>query len=144
MSNVLRGVITNPDKIYGKSAYEIAVKHGYDGTEAEWIASVEANRVATEEAKEVVLESEKTVIECAQSARASRDEAVRKAESARVSMVSASQFASNANSHMVEAQLAASKAEQHASLLQASHQLLVVGETLTAGFATVEEETLIL
>lgn len=40
MSNVLRGVITNPDKIYGKSAYEIAVMHGFDGTEEEWLDSL--------------------------------------------------------------------------------------------------------
>lgn len=50
MSNVLRGVITNPDKIYGKSAYEIAVMHGFDGTEEEWVK-------ATDLAKEITLDS---------------------------------------------------------------------------------------
>jgi hypothetical protein len=40
MSNVLRGVITNPDVIRGKSAYEIAVMHGFDGTEEEWLDSL--------------------------------------------------------------------------------------------------------
>jgi hypothetical protein len=49
MSNVLRGVITNPDKIYGKSAYEIAVMHGFDGTEEEWVK-------ATDLAKEITLD----------------------------------------------------------------------------------------
>lgn len=43
MSNVLRGVITNPDTIYGKSAYEIAVMHGFDGTEEEWLESLQYN-----------------------------------------------------------------------------------------------------
>ena len=42
MSNVLRGVITNPDVIYGKSAYELAVMHGFDGTEEEWVNIVNA------------------------------------------------------------------------------------------------------
>ena len=41
--DVLRGTILNPDKIYGKSAYEIAVMHGFDGTEEEWLASLIAN-----------------------------------------------------------------------------------------------------
>lgn len=40
MSNVLRGVITNPDVIRGKSAYEIAVMHGFDGTEEEWLETI--------------------------------------------------------------------------------------------------------
>ena len=34
----------------GLSTYELAVKHGYDGTEAEWIAEQEASRKAAEEA----------------------------------------------------------------------------------------------
>lgn len=36
----LRGSISMPDAITGKSAYEIAVMHGFDGTEEEWIASI--------------------------------------------------------------------------------------------------------
>ena len=37
MSNTIRGVMVNPEVIYGKSAYEIAVMHGFDGTEEEWL-----------------------------------------------------------------------------------------------------------
>lgn len=40
MSNVLRGTIVNPDVVRGKSAYEIAVMHGFEGTEEEWIKSL--------------------------------------------------------------------------------------------------------
>lgn len=40
MSNTLTGSVTNPEKIYGKSAYEIAVMHGFDGTEEEWLPSL--------------------------------------------------------------------------------------------------------
>lgn len=36
----LRGSITIPDTIHGKSAYEIAVYHGFDGTEEEWLESL--------------------------------------------------------------------------------------------------------
>lgn len=50
MSNILKGAVVNPDKIYGKSAYEIAVMHGFEGTEEEWVK-------ATDLAKEITLDS---------------------------------------------------------------------------------------
>ena len=37
---VLRGRAYIPDTIHGKSAYEIAVEHGFDGTEEEWLDSL--------------------------------------------------------------------------------------------------------
>lgn len=37
----LRGSLSNPDLIVGKSAYEIAVIHGFKGTEEEWLASLQ-------------------------------------------------------------------------------------------------------
>lgn len=40
MSNVLRGTIVNPDVIRGKSAYEVAVANGFEGTETEWLESL--------------------------------------------------------------------------------------------------------
>lgn len=36
----LRGSVAMPDMIVGKSAYEIAVMHGFDGTEEEWLESL--------------------------------------------------------------------------------------------------------
>ena len=36
----LRGSLSLPDMIRGYSAYEIAVAHGFDGTEEEWLASL--------------------------------------------------------------------------------------------------------
>ena len=45
MSNVLRGTIVNPDVIRGKSAYEIAVMHGFNGTEEEWLESLKVDAV---------------------------------------------------------------------------------------------------
>ena len=36
----LKGKAIIPDKIYGDSAYEIAVKNGFEGTEVEWLASL--------------------------------------------------------------------------------------------------------
>lgn len=48
MSNVLKGTVMNPEKVYGKSAYEVAVANGFDGTEEEWLYSLaeEANKLA--------------------------------------------------------------------------------------------------
>lgn len=55
----LRGSISIPETIHGKSAYEIAVYHGFDGTEEEWLESLKS--VLTEEDKReianMVLES---------------------------------------------------------------------------------------
>ena len=40
----LRGMLYQPNTIHGKSAYEIAVMNGYDGTEAEWLASLKGDK----------------------------------------------------------------------------------------------------
>lgn len=49
----LRGSLSIPDAIHGKSAYEIAVAHGFDGTEEEWLLHLErAQSEAVEEAAE--------------------------------------------------------------------------------------------
>lgn len=42
--DVLRGMVLNPEKIYGKSAYEIALKHGFVGTEKQWLDSLTVNK----------------------------------------------------------------------------------------------------
>lgn len=36
----LRGSLSKLDAIHGKSAYQVAVANGFDGTEAEWLASL--------------------------------------------------------------------------------------------------------
>lgn len=46
--DVLRGTVLNPEKIYGKSAYEIALMHGFEGTEEEWLESLHSGRDALE------------------------------------------------------------------------------------------------
>jgi hypothetical protein len=40
MKENLIGTVMNPEVIRGKSAYEIAVAHGFEGTEEEWLASL--------------------------------------------------------------------------------------------------------
>ena len=42
----LRGSISMPDAIQGKSAYELAVMHGFKGTEEEWLASLKGEKGA--------------------------------------------------------------------------------------------------
>lgn len=48
----LKGTVVNPDEIHGKSAYEIAVMHGFEGTEEEWLESL----------KYILTEDDKTAI----------------------------------------------------------------------------------
>lgn len=43
----MRGSLKIPDLITGKSAYEIAVMHGFQGTEEEWLESLKAEYQAT-------------------------------------------------------------------------------------------------
>lgn len=40
----LRGSLSMPDMITGKSAYEIALLNGFEGTEAEWLASLKGDK----------------------------------------------------------------------------------------------------
>ena len=49
MNNGLKGAVTNPEKIYGKSAYEIAVMNGFDGTEEEWLQSLHGSKIVSTE-----------------------------------------------------------------------------------------------
>ena len=44
--NSLKGNVYVPDAIHGKSAYEIAVIHGFKGTEEEWLESLKATAIA--------------------------------------------------------------------------------------------------
>lgn len=39
----LVGTVYKPTEIHGKSAYEIAVMHGFDGTEEEWLNQIGYN-----------------------------------------------------------------------------------------------------
>lgn len=39
-NSILRGKVSIPDAIVGKSAYEIALLNGFKGTEEEWLASL--------------------------------------------------------------------------------------------------------
>ena len=39
----LQGKALIPEKIYGDSAYEIAVKNGFEGTEEEWLLSLKGD-----------------------------------------------------------------------------------------------------
>ena len=56
--------IHSPTTIHGKSAYEIALIHGFNGTEEEWLASLKAvlsvddlARIAAEVAKVITVQS---------------------------------------------------------------------------------------
>ena len=52
----LRGSLSIPDAIHGKSAYEIAVMNGFKGTEAEWLASLKGKDASEEQIAAAVAE----------------------------------------------------------------------------------------
>lgn len=56
----------------GYSAYEIAVQHGYVGTEEEWNAAVNSERIAAEEAAAAASDSADSAAEAAQQTAADR------------------------------------------------------------------------
>lgn len=107
MSDYLKGTIANPDKIYGKSAYEIAVKYGYRGTEEEWSKEVEANRIAAEEARNVAEEMRDSAVTASKGAAIRADDAERSAQAAETSSLMAQEARDTATQ-------AAKQAEQFA------------------------------
>ena len=42
--STITGVVRNPEAIRGKSAYEVAVANGFEGTEEEWLASLKGEK----------------------------------------------------------------------------------------------------
>ncbi len=61
MSNKIVGHIYAPNAIQGKSAYEIAIMHGFAGTEEEWLDSLTKEAVIKSE--EAIAETKKQAIE---------------------------------------------------------------------------------
>lgn len=125
MSNILRGVITNPDVIRGKSAYEIAVAHGFDGTEEEWLEELHAKAIIdAETAKRVeqavvdanqAVDDANSAMQTANEASSAAQEAAAKAESAESVATSASANAQSAASRAEAAETAAKNAETAAT-----------------------------
>lgn len=64
----MSSAINYPTMIRGKSAYEIALIHGFKGTEAEWLASLKGN-MTEEDLQKVIEEVAKIVTTGAASAR---------------------------------------------------------------------------
>lgn len=98
----LRGSLSIPEAITGKSAYEIDVMHGYDGTEEEWLKEVRGDfddRVAEAKA-EFNAEVENVIIP---EAKAELEEEVARAEAA----------ANEAEGHANRAEAAADRLEYY-------------------------------
>ena len=60
----IHSAIHSPTSIHGKSAYEIALIHGFRGTEKEWLESLKG-KLTDEDLKKIADEVAKTVIEAA-------------------------------------------------------------------------------
>lgn len=124
---------------YYLSAYALAVKHGYEGTEEEWIAAVEAARLSAEESAAAALASaeaaalsESNVAEDA----AATLEAAQAALSAKGSAEAASANAVVAKDAALAAQAAAELAEAHAETAEAN------AETAEGGAVTAKNEAI--
>lgn len=100
------------------SAYAIAVKHGYKGTEAEWVAAQEKARVDSEAAAKAAQAAQ----EAAETARAQAQTAKTKAENAQTAAAQAAQTATGAASAATQAAQAAQTAKGAAEQAQTGAQ----------------------
>lgn len=124
------------------SAYAIAVKHGYTGTEKEWIEEQERNRKASEQAASDA-ESAKTAAEVAQraaenakaGAESAKSVAADSATSARLSVSKAAQSVSDAESAKTAAGEAQKAAENAKSAAAVSASLAQESAVQAAGSA---------
>ena len=124
------------------SAYAIAVKHGYVGTEEDWIEEQERNRKASEQAASDA-ESAKTAAEVAQraaenakaGAESAKSAAADSAASARLSVSKAAQSASDAESAKTAAGEAQKAAESAKSAAAVSASLAQESAAQAAGSA---------
>lgn len=92
------------------SAYAIAVKHGYKGTEAEWVAAQEKARVDSEAAAKAAQAAQ----EAAEAAREQAQTAKTGAETAQTAAAQAAQTATGAESAATQAAQAAQTAKEAA------------------------------
>lgn len=100
------------------SAYAIAVKHGYKGTEAEWVAAQEKARVDSEAAAKAA----KTAQEAAEAAREQAQTAKTSAETAQTAAAQAAQTATGAAGAATQASQAAQTAKEAAEQAQTGAQ----------------------
>ena len=100
------------------SAYAIAVKHGYKGTEAEWVAAQEQARVDSEAAAKAA----KTAQEAAEAAREQAQTAKTSAETAQGAAAQAAQTATGAAGAATQAAQAAQTAKEAAEQAQTGAQ----------------------
>lgn len=100
------------------SAYAIAVKHGYKGTEAEWVAAQEKARVDSEAAAKAA----KTAQEAAEAAREQAQTAKTSAETAQGAAAQAAQTATVAAGAATQAAQAAQTAKEAAEQAQTGAQ----------------------
>ena len=100
------------------SAYAIAVKHGYEGTEAEWVAAQEKARVDSEAAAKAAKEAQKA----AEAAREQAQTAKTGAENAKTAAAQQAQTATDAARTATQAAQAAQTAKEAAEQAQTGAQ----------------------
>lgn len=94
------------------SAYGIAVKYGYKGTEEEWAAEQEINRTVAVKAAQDAADAAKQAAQAATNAQASVEQAGPAAQSAAASAAQAAQSASEAGRAKTDAEAALANLQQ--------------------------------
>ena len=106
-----------PQGVQGLSAYEVAVQHGYEGSEADWAEELSGAQAAATAAKDQATEAGKQATAAANSATAaagSATTAVKQAEEAAVSAATASEGATAAQQEASRAKSEADRADTEA------------------------------
>lgn len=145
-------VITVPAN--GLSAYEIAVRHGFEGTEEEWLASLKGEKGDAftysdftpgqiADLKKPAVDAAKDAAEAAEKARAAATEAGKAAEAANQAATNASEAAKQATEAKAAANEAATTAAQAAMNAAKINQAIQAEETkrVTAEQSRVSAET---
>lgn len=132
----IQGTINNLN-IYHVDAYAVAVRNGYKGTEAEWLASL------AESANGIAMDYAEQASRSANNAKASEAEAKAAAESAKASVTSAQNNASVTNAYAANAMASALGANTSATNAKASETNAKASETnaVTAAASASASET---
>ena len=132
----IQGTINNLN-IYHVDAYAVAVRNGYKGTEAEWLASL------AESANGIAMDYAEQASRSANNAKGSETEAKAAAESAKASVTSAQNNASVTNAYAANAMASALGANTSATNAKASETNAKASETnaVTAAASASASET---
>lgn len=136
-------VITVPAN--GLSAYEIAVRHGFEGTEEEWLASLKGEKgdafTYSDFTPEQIADLKKPAVDAAKAATDAAETATEAAKTADDAAESADEAARSATDTATDAASAASKANNAASVATAAGEAALTAADNAASAAKAASDT---